>query len=400
MKIKKMFYVGILMAALIVAITGCEYDAPTAMYYEKQKPTIQTSITQLDPSNEAGPGVNYITIIGENFSSEREKNKVYFDGFQAEIVDNSEASIKVRRPNRSGDSITVKVVTEGALLLAEHRPYRIPPAYTAYGDFIGNDELSAVAVDKDENVYVIQRTPREIYKITPAQEKTLLGEASATVTGAKIGPGGDLFLLMNQRTISRVNVNTGEETEWIDLGKRISYGDFDSDGNFYVSGRRVGITAIAPDLTTKTIDVYLRDEIFCMRVYNGYVYLLVETAAPDENTPRLAIWKHKILDSAGTLGDKELALDISTTGEYAESTINDFTFSQDGTIYIGTDYAQPVLMVKPDGSRDMFYKSILPTSAVKLVWGNGTNLYMIQGGDQRNLLRIDMGVAGAPYFGR
>jgi hypothetical protein len=400
MEIKKIFYAGMLLASLIVVITGCEYNAPTAMYYQKQKATIKTSITKLDPDTEAGAGVNYITIIGENFSPVQEHNKVYFDGYEAEIVSNSATAITVRRPNKSGDSITVKVVTDSALEIAQYQGYKISSVFSPWGGFIGNDALNAVAVDKNENVYVIQGVPSTVYKVTPDGENSVIGEASKTATDAKIGPAGDLYLLMNQKTISRMNVNTGEETEWIDVGKRVSYGDFDSNGNFYVSGRRCGIIVIAPDNSAKTIDVYLRDEIFCVRVYEGYVYLLVETAAPDENTPKLAIWKHKILDSAGTLGDKELALDIATTGEYAESTINDFTFSQDGTMYIGTEYVQPVLVVKPDLSMDMLYKNILPGRAIKLVWGNGSYIYMIEGGDENNLLRVDIGAAGAPYYGR
>jgi hypothetical protein len=400
MKIKKMFYGGIVVAALMMVITGCEYNAPTAMYYQKQKTTIKTSITQLDPDTEAGAGINYITIMGENFSPVQEHNRVYFDGYEAEIVSTSPTAIAVRRPNKSGDSITVKVVTDSALEIAQYQGYKIKSVFAPWGGFIGNDQLGAVAVDKNENVYVIQRIPSTVYRITPDGENSVIGEASRAATDAKIGPTGDLYLLVNQRTISRMNVNTGEETEWLDVGKRVSYGDFDSNGNFYVSGRRSGIVVIAPDNSIKTIDVYLRDEIFCVRVFNDYVYLLVELASPGENMPELAIWKHKILDSVGTLGEAELVLDMATTGEYAESTINDFTFSHDGTIYIGTEYAQPVLVVKPDLSMDMLYKNILPGRAMKLVWGNGNYIYMIEGGDENNLLRVDIGAAGAPYYGR
>ena len=85
--------------ALLIVTSGCEYDGPTSMYNNtKDEQTVAPKITQLNPANEAGPGVNYITIMGNNFVADEGRNKVYFDNYETEIISASADAIKVRRP--------------------------------------------------------------------------------------------------------------------------------------------------------------------------------------------------------------------------------------------------------------------------------------------------------------
>jgi hypothetical protein len=91
-------------------------------------------------------------------------------------------------------------------------------------------------------------------------------------------------------------------------------------------------------------------------------------------------------------------LDWAQTGEFANSTPACLTFSASGTIFIGSDYTHPILILNSDGTQDILYKNIIPDDATKLVWGNGNYLYMILDGSEKNVLRIDMGMHGAPYF--
>ena len=94
-------------------------------------------------------------------------------------------------------------------------------------------------------------------------------------------------------------------------------------------------------------------------------------------------------------------LDWSKTGEYAESTIYTFTFSADGLMYIGTDYVQPVMILDPNsGEQDILYKDILPTYVAQMKWGTGNNIYTILGGEEWNIIKVDMGKKGAPYYNR
>lgn len=406
MKVYKQI-LAFLMIVLIMIMTSCEYDGPTAMYYQKRAQATPPVITKLNPDKAALAGVNYITIAGENFSEVAEKNKVYIDGYQAEIVNHSDTSIRIRRPNRSGDSMLVKVTVFGAIEIAEYGPYNIDPVFSLYGKFLSSVELGATVVDKNENVYIFENnTPtRYIYKITPDGERTILGSNPilSMVYDAIVGPNGNIFIFMKQREIYQLDLASGADTigVWTSVTKRVSLGDFDSFGNLYTTGaRKTDLTVVKSDLSSRLLGLYANDEIFWIRVHENFVYVLVELATSDEANPKLAIWRHVILDSDGNLGDRELVLDWSKSGEFAESNPKTFTFSDDGNIYIGTDYVHPIMFFDPDnGKKDIVYKGILSSSAENLVWGNGNYLYMILGRPDWNLLRIDMGSPANRDFG-
>ncbi|MBN2103226.1 IPT/TIG domain-containing protein [bacterium] len=396
----------ITLTAVLLVMAGCEYDGPTAMYDRPYEETDPPVITSVDPP-EAVAGVNFITIYGENFSETLDSNKVYVDGFLSEIVDFDTSFLTIRRPNRTGDSTVIKVVNYETIGHATHSPYKILPVYERYGGFIENAELTALAVSSNGDLYVAQGgSPRVLYHVSSdGSNKTLLGETSRGVTDMKMAPDGKLVLLCNNKSIYKFNVEEKLETEWLSQDERVSFGDFDADGNFYAGGRKTGIVVIKPDLSVATIDLYSNDEIFCMRMFNDALYLLVQTARPDEATPEMAVWRHPIQDANGTLGEKELVVDWAVFEANEESVPIYFTISKEGVIYLSSDDVQSVYSYDMHLQvRDILYKGILPAGGYCLSWGIGNDLYMVQGEDiegneVNDLIRIDMGTSGAPYYG-
>ena len=393
MKAYKLIIITLFVSVLILSMTGCEYDGPDP---PEEKLALIPEITGIEPDS-AVAGVNYITIYGKDFTEgfEDEDNYVYFDNVLAEIVNPTTDSITVRRPDLINDTSVVKVVSYDALIVAQYSPYKITSVMERYGSFVENNRLVAIAVDDSENVYVVERFPRLVFKVPPVGDRISFAEVStATVTDAKIGPGGKLILMKNREIITQMDLETREETDWVNLGDiRVSYGDFDSDGNFYVGGQESDLIVIAAgDTTGQPIGVYADDEILCVRVYDNYVYVLAEVS-------QMGIWRHSV-SSDGSLGAQESVLNWSEVGDFSEYEPKYFTFSDDGTMYIGTDNTNPIMILNTDGSQDILYKNILPSSAERLVWGTKNYLYMLLGGDEWNIVRIDMGAAGAPYYGR
>lgn len=377
----------------IVVMAGCEYDGPTAQWTNVVEETDSPAITEVVPSV-AVAGVNYLTINGINFSEDPEKVSVYINGYQSEIVDFSSSSIKIRRPDRSGDSLSIKVNVYGAVNLGRWEPYTITPVYDSYGEFLSGTALGCLAIDKDENVYVVENTStREVYKITPTGEKTLIGNADAAIQGAALDANGKLYLFRNNKNIYAVETDT--LAIYATVAKNVNSGVFDSHGTLYASGKSADINVVLPDGSARQAGFYARDEIFCLRIFDNYLYALIELRTSDETHPELAIWRHQILDAQGNLGDAELVFDWAATGEdYAESVPETFTIDTKGAIYIGSDNAAPILYYNPSTQTiDQIYKGIIPASAAKLLWGNGNYLYMIYSGgsSDNDLFRIDMG---------
>ena len=395
MRVQRVFIFTLSVSVIILSVINCGYDGPVAMYNQKHITGNPPSITQILPDS-AVTGVNFINIEGENFSENLDSNEVYIDGNKAEIVEHSSTSLTIRRPNCAGDSTKVVVSVFGAVDIASYTPYPIAEVYSAYGKFLSGATIGAMVVDDDENVYVIENNlTHYIYKVTPDGEKTVIGQETINVYDAAFSPDGNLVTFIRNKDIHILDIVNGVDTVavWTQARDRVTHGDFDSNGNLFTSGAKSSdLMVVDQTLSCRDLDLYASDEILWIDVVGDYIYLLVELSAPDAANPELAIWRHEILDADGNLGSRQLVLDWSTTGEFAESTPKTFTVAGNNSIFIGTDYEQPILFLNSDWqSAGIVYKDILPTSAEKLGFGSGNYLYMVLNGETWDLLRIDVG---------
>jgi hypothetical protein len=398
---------ALLLAASMLVMTGCKYDVAEPQWYQPFSEPATPKITGIEPAAEARPGVNTITIRGENFAGVPDTNAVYFDNLIAEVVTTSATSVTVRRPNLVSDSCTVKVVSNKALVVAKYGPYMIDAVFERWGALRDNIALGALAVDNAENLYVVygdSTTPRILKVTSDGQNIGVVARASRIPTGGRFGPDGRLYLLGNNRSIDVVDVQAGTTAQWIRLpgGKVVKVGDFDANGYFYAGGSKSDLVVIAPDLSVKYAGYYASDEILAVRVYNQDVYVVSRAPSSGGQPPGPAsIWKHQII-AGDSVGPKELVLDMSGTA-FTSRTITAITFDANGTMYIGTDSSDPILFVNPiTGSVDYFYKNILPPYCKNFYWGWGTYLYMISGNanpaQEWTVYRVDFGTAGAHNY--
>ena len=308
-----LFFAFLFIITSLVIITGCEYDVNAPQWEKPYTSPPTPQITSVEPAGGAVPGINYITINGENFLDVPDTNGVYFGNITAEIVSNSTSSIVVRRPNLVADSCTVKVVPSQTFVVAKYSPYKIDPVLETYGSFLENLDLRTVAVDSDENLYVIETVARNIIKVAPDGQQTTIGTTSRPPTDAVIGPDGRLYLPANNREILVVDLQTGSSSQWTRLasGRVVKCGDFDDNGYFYTGGRRSQLVVVNPGLTDDTTGYYANDEIFNIRIYQNYLYLAVKIASPDAQNPELAIWRHS-LEGNGNVGNRELIVLLFT----------------------------------------------------------------------------------------
>ena len=377
--------------AVLVIMTGCEYDAPTAMWYQDRGTSVSPVITQINPAQALG-GVNYLTIMGENFSTDSGSNRVYVDGVKVDIVEYSETSLKVRRPSVTGDSTTIKVATATGVDLGIYTGYSISTVVGPYGGFIASEQFGALALDKsNETVYAFDKVYKNVYQVTADGEKTQIGTSERAIKDALVAPDGGLVLLLGRKNINKMDPVTGEEIEWINIEKSVTFGDYDANGNLFVSGKKSDVYVIAPDLTYRTLGLYVNDNVLALRIFGNDLYVAVELKSPADGEPETGIWKHEILDANGNLGPRELVLDWSQTGDYAESTILDISLSASGILYVDTDNTQPMFMVDRDGNMDILYKDIIAAGAQRILWGTGNLLYLVLDGDTSDLLFVDMG---------
>jgi hypothetical protein len=417
MNINIFFIRTTVIASLLLAMaSGCKYDVYEPLWDSPPAASTEVTITSIDPAQEAAPGVNFITIHGTGFKGALDTTVihllngdttniykgVYFDNIAASIIDCTPTSIKVLRPNLSGDSIRIKIVSDAALVVAKSDPYKIDPVMQRFGSFNDNFQINAVAVDKDENVYVIKgTTPFSVFKITPAGGKTIVGTVTKEPSDAIIGTDGKLYYLNsifpNTKEIHMVDLQTGKDSTWYTFApvKNVNCGDFDANGYLYTAGRKSGIQVIRPNRSRRDDGYYATDSVLSIRVFNGYVYAAT----------RKAIYRHSITDTS-KIGSPELVLDLTNTA-FGPIPLKAFSFSADGSkMYIGTNSQYPILIVDATSipispnQVDILYKAILPPYCKQFCFGK--YIYMISGNASPAVnwlvYQIDVGTTGAPNY--
>ncbi len=405
------------MTVSLLILNNCAEEPTKSLYdpnYKPDKPNPE--ISTVEPEGGTYAGIGEVTISGQNFSSDPGAVHVYFDGVKAELVSTSETQIEVIVPVVAGDSVTIKVRIDGALLFAEYSPYKLEVAVREYGGINYISDAYGVACDLDENLY-LSLGEFKIIKVTPSEEQEDYVTQDQGVDGfygaMKMGPQGELYAVRTRffyrapaggDTIIRVSGR---------LSKRPTDFDFDQHGNIFYAATE-GIYLLRPDFTDTLIVEYTDISLTTLRVYNNYVYvggLYIGSGTPDT---RVGIWRNAIINENGQLGTTEKVFDL---GEYYNQApgvpnIATITFAEDGELYIGvdsTDISESITVVEPTGdsylpenARSLYDVLLIPPASV-FCWGTDQYLYMNRrsaSDAQKVLLRLTMGKNSAPYFGR
>jgi hypothetical protein len=381
--------------------------------------TVTTPVlTGVVPASAAPAGVNTITIQGLNFSDSLSDMVVYFNSTVAENLSLSGSSITVRRPNMHDPAATIRVVSSKAYFAAKVSPYQVDQVLERFSSFFDNITLGALASNGDTLYVAGYLTPYTLYKVAPDGNKTTL-----TLTGSARRTPFDLrarhdtlFWMGNNREILRVNLKTFVTSRWTQLPQSIGalskFGDFGSNGYFYTGAASTDLLIIPPNPPASMTTVnkegeYTTEEILAVRAFSNDIYVASRTVGAP-----MKIYKHAI-GTAGALGARTLVLDMGTT-IFSSALVRAISFSNSGKLYITID-APNSLLVYDGSTLDYFYKGIIShtegsTTAYwtgkQAYWGNQNYLYMI-GNDTTstsdaqyrwNLLKINMGTLGAPYY--
>ncbi|MEE9168075.1 MAG: IPT/TIG domain-containing protein [Candidatus Neomarinimicrobiota bacterium] len=393
----------ILSLFVISIFSACEEpEYPESIWEGDDVGEAYPSISLVQPEDGSLAGVGEVTIIGENFSADSADNIVFFDGSLATILSASEMELLVRAPDLSGDSLTIKVAVTGAFEFAEYHPYKLEPAVTEYGAFGEFDDIYAMAMDTDENLY-ISIYARTITMVDSTEEKSEYaswGGPPLILAGMKMGPDGYLYFAANRTQLYRINPDDGSRETFAVFEEKVLDLDFDSDLNLYAAGKEGRVFLTTPEGDTATVAQYDTEiEFNCVRVFGDHVYLT------GESPTQKAIWRNEIEDG-GTLGPGELVFDWDEFAGDLGPSIQAITFAEDGTLFIGSNREEALYALEPpysESTPEPLYPQVLVPPASWLSWGNGKYLYVNRHSDdtaQRRVLKVNMKQEGAPYYGR
>ena len=390
---------GFLIITLFFFISCEEFVEPPTIYNTDNQFTASPVINSIVPADSAIAGVREFVIRGENFAvNGLDTNWVKIGGIDAKIKSISANEIVVYRPSSFGAGLSITVTIPSALNLASVENYKVEEPIIEHGDFSGDSyALFSMESDKDDNLYI--GTRREIQKLSSdGIFLTTVGEypsAFAKITDLKFGPNGFLYAAISKKEIYKIDVLTGEQTEYVSLSATSEKIDFDANDNLYAA-RRNGIFVIQPNLNVTETLLYDGESINEMRVLNNYLYVSLDGS----------LSRNEILDAQGTLGPTEVILDITTLPDFSVAELSSFNMDAEGRILLAikSHATHSVFVLEENGIITPFYNAnIIPLAVDQIVYGGGRFMYLNRGSLDKDSLRVfkmGMDKVGTPYQGR
>jgi hypothetical protein len=376
-----------LLALLVLLGAGCEYKVPKSVWDPNADLGAFPTITSIIPAGRAAGGAQTITIQGSGFSADPSKCTVFVGSTGAVILSSAENQIVVQRPATSGDSLTVKVLVEGAYGIALFHGYAVDPVFRLYGNKALVSLVQWIDVDASENLFGLKIT-RDILKILPDENKIDFGLNSfkKKCLDMKLGPDGALYETeLGTTTLHRIPPEGGNSVKYATLPAVPRCFDFDANGTAVLVGDKTGLMMVLSDLSARTLSVFNDLTPVAVRCYNGQVFM----------TDGQAIWKTALSADYSSAGPKEKVFDLAQAADYAGSKITSFVMDENGVLIVCTDRTGDALFeISAGGTVGTFYKGILPSYASgQLAWGSGHYLYLNMQAQSANkdVMRIDAG---------
>jgi hypothetical protein len=385
----------LLLSLLICLFIGCEADNPPSLFDPNATGETTPTITQVIPADSTLAGIGQIKLIGTNFSPVLEENLVFFNKEQVNLISASETELVLNSPNSPSDAINIKTAKQGAYLFSNSIEYKLKQAlweYAGYGEF---DDPYGIACDKNDNLYVALST-RKVEKVTPDGVRQDFGTTIFVRAAAmRIGPDDYLYLSRLSTAMYRIPLATGgASAKWTSAPGKIYDFDFAPSGVCYAGGDNDDLYRINPDGSGISIASYPSTYIKAIKVYDGYVYV----GGKDKTANQQFIWRNKIV-SDDELGPNEVYFKWSENIDDISEVLC-IVFSADGDMYVGTDAAQAIVIVHPDGSFEPLYPGVIEPTSYAMAWGPGQYLYVNRRNDldptQKRMIKLFMQKYGAP----
>jgi len=404
----------LLAGALVILGAGCKNDTAPSLFDPNDQSNPAPVVRSIAPADSALAGAGEITLTGENFSAKKEENIVYFDTTPVEVLTASATQVKVKSPNIISDSVKIRLAVQGAEKFSATVRYKLKAAVAPFGKIedpgysATRDALRAYGVDVDAegNVYVSTEqlisglTTSRIKKISPDGKTTNLATTTFLRANAlRVGPSNTVYALYKTGRLRNIATfsSAGVQAPFVSLPGNATDDvrdmDFDASGNLWVT---IGtdIYLVKPNQAISKVAT-TADTLSALRVYNGYVYFAGRNKALAEEK----VWRSQL--QGETLGAKEVVLDGAAASWLNGRSVQSLTFSENGDMYVGTNHPEGLFVVRGT-SGEVVYPGLIGSSIYALSWSNGTLLYAVRqiNVNLSQLLKIDTGKKGAPYYGR
>lgn len=387
----------------LLGSSGCAEDPQESIWDPNFETDPQPIIERIEPADSAYAAIDEITIYGENFSSNPEYNQVWFDKTKLELISSSTNELKVLAPFIISDNVEVKVIVQTAVMPSNEKSYKLLEGIGQYYPFSSEkgEAPYAICYDKEGNLYVslvINDVGDGVKKITPTgeiSEYAPRGQArERNWTGMKFGPDGHLYASKNNRGVFKLYEGVEVASRpWVITSNNVYDFDFDANGNMWAAGKGNNIYNINY-LDSTSVDFPFECDAKAIRVFQNHLFV---GGLKDDIQ---GVWKFNI--NGEEIGEGELYFDLTGYDEAGE--VRAINFLQNGTMILGTDLDDPILLVTPTKEVSKLYEGNLNPMVYSFTSGHGKYLLYsretpLDSDYNATVMKVILFEEIAPYYG-
>ena len=367
--------VGVPLLAWLI-FTACEApNQPTITAENDPNPTglSAATVSAIDPAE--GYLKDIVTITGSGFNTTPQFNLVAFGTKTAKIMSVTDNELKVRAPNISDETVSVKVAIKGSETWSNEVDFTFKLALQVIDEEIAWP--NGVDEDDDGNVYIGSAGDEIIYQIAPDGTKSEF--AAVPISGSmKFGPQKYLYVcLQNEGKIVRISPDGSTIEDVVEVESPV-YFDWDQNKNMYIISNSVGVMKFDGSAVTQVAEIGSPKSC---RVFGEYLYV---TDIDESRMLRYHI-------TASGLEDETVILE----GDALQSV----EFDINGTIYYNLAWETSLYTLAADGTEEVLYEGELMTPMRYMTFKNKSIYLVYPGwGDVGMVMKAYIGVEQAPRY--
>lgn len=392
-----------MMSVLLIAVfaISCDENKDNSVWPGEFDTRPAPVLSSISPETEFLAGVGTLELTGQNFSSDPDENRVYFNETKAVVLEASPTRLVLRTPNLVSEEVRIRVSVVGSDLFSNTMMYRLLPTIEVPEGLRDSDTPVAVTVDGSGNIYASNLASgiiEGIVLIANGEKTEYVPPRAWRYQNLRFGPDGRLYMVRGG-TFGNVYVapaEGGPEGFFVRRLGGLADLEFDQNGFLWSGGANEGLAnnfiyRIDQDenITEFTFDATIR----ALRIFGNDLY------AGGSMGGTKGVWRFTI-DANNDLGAGELYFELPA--EYAAEEVRAITFDTDGNMILGITGADPVLEVKTSGGWEVVYPGVFQGDVVDISWLSGTTKMLIildAGEGESTLYQAEMLRQGAPYYG-
>lgn len=349
---------------MFFASAGCDTGPAESLWDPSASIGDTPVISAVDPPDVALAGVDIVTISGSNFVADPASVIVFFGGTRVPILNASATELTVRAPNEPSPEVSLRVAVIGTDAESFSNSWQLAllPAEEEFGGILDSENPFAMAADADGNIYVsVFRggVSIGIRRIAVDETESQYSATTFQWNGLDFGSDGLLYGARGVRALFQFPDGGGIQQTWaVEGNASVVFDDldFDSFGNAWAVGDNENLYRIAPD---KAITPFpFTGDVRAVKVVGASLFVAVAGEGGGE------IWRFTIAGN-GDIDGGTLYFDL---GAETPAEVLSLEAATNGDLFVGTDDADPIWVVHPDGTGEPLYPGVLSAPAASLAW--------------------------------